>query len=165
MAQAPDGRRPKDELDRELVELLNEVRLGLPGVAVLFAFLLGLPFTSRFDGLSWVQKASYLIAFFATTAAIVLLVAPPIHHRIRWRQHDKDALLRRSNVLSLAGFTCLGVALVACVLLVSQLVLPSPLGVVVTAVVGVTVAGLWFGLPVSRRVRGRSSDLPHGSED
>lgn len=160
MDEAPGGPSPKEELDRELTELLNEVRLGLPGVAVLFAFLLGLPFTSRFDSLSWVQETSYLIAFFATTAAIVLLVAPSVYHRIRWRQHDKDALLRRSNVLALGGFACLGVALVACVLLVSELVLPVPLGIVLTVVVGLSVAALWFGLPVSRRVRGRSSDLP-----
>jgi cobalamin synthase len=154
------GRRPKEELDRELGELLNEVRIGLPGVTVLFAFLLGLPFASRFEDLTWIQEASYLAAFFATTAAIVLLVTPSIYHRVRWRQGDKDALLRRSNGLTLAGFGCLGIALVSCVLLVSELVLPAPFGIVLTAVVALMVVGLWFGMPVSRRVRGRSSDIP-----
>jgi len=152
--------RRKEELDRELVELLNEVRVGIPGVAVLFAFLLSLPFTVRFETLSWVQEAAYLTAFFATTVAIVLLMTPSIYHRVRWRQHDKDALLRRSNALALVGFACLGIALVSCVLLVSELVLPSPLGAVLAVAVAVLVAGLWYGMPVSRRVRGRSSDLP-----
>lgn len=154
-------RRPKEELDRELTELLNEVRIGLPGVTVLFAFLLGLPFTSRFEQLTSIQEASYFTAFFSTTAAIVLLVTPSIYHRVRWRQHDKDALLRRSNGLTLAGFGCLGIALVSCVLLASALARSDRFGVVVAAVVAVLVIGLWFGMPLSRRVRGRSSDLPH----
>lgn len=146
------------ELNRELGDLLNEVRVGLPGLTVLFAFLLGLPFTTRFDALSWVQEAAYLTAFFATTAATVFLVTPSIYHRVRWRQGDKDALLRRSNVLAMVGFACLGIALVACVLLVSELVLPDVLGVALTVSVAVLIAGLWFVMPLSRRVRGRASD-------
>lgn len=149
---------PEHELNRELADLLNEIRVGLPGVSVLFAFLLGLPFASRFETLSWMQEASYVVAFFATTAAIVLLVTPSIYHRVRWRQGDKDALLRRSNVLAMVGFACLGVALVACVLLVAELVLPDALGIALTVSVAVLVAGLWFGMPLSRRVRGRASE-------
>jgi predicted membrane channel-forming protein YqfA (hemolysin III family) len=153
-------RPSRDELNRELIELLNEVRNGLPGLTVLFAFLLTLPFTSRFDDLTWLQETAYLIAFFATTAAIVLLVTPSIYHRVRWRQRDKDALLRRSNVLAVVGFAFLGVAIVSCVLLVAELVLPTWLGLILTATVALLVLVLWFGMPVSRRVRGRSSDLP-----
>lgn len=156
----PDEAPHRKELNRELAELLQEVRNGLPGLTVLFAFLLTLPFTSRFGELSWIQEAAYVTAFFATTAAIVLLVTPSIYHRVRWRQRDKDALLRRSNVLAVTGFAFMGVSLVSCVLLVSELVLPAPFGLVLTATIAVLIAVLWFGMPVSRRVRGRSSDLP-----
>jgi amino acid transporter len=158
----PDEPPQRTELNRELAELLQEVRNGLPGLTVLFAFLLTLPFTSRFEELSTIQRASYLTAFFATTAAIVLLVTPSIYHRVRWRQRDKDALLRRSNVLAVTGFVFMGISLVSCVLLVSELVFPKPFGRVLTAAIAVLIALLWFGMPLSRRVRGRSSDLPRG---
>jgi predicted membrane channel-forming protein YqfA (hemolysin III family) len=160
MIGPPDEPPHRTELNRELVELLQEVRNGLPGLTVLFAFLLTLPFTSRFEDLSWVQEASYVTAFFATTAAIVLLVTPSIYHRVRWRQRDKDALLRRSNVLAVTGFVFMGISLVSCVLLVSELVLPTPFGLMLTVTIAALIAVLWFGMPLARRVRGRSSDLP-----
>ena len=150
--------RPKEELDRELGELLNEVRVGLPGVAVLFAFLLALPFAARFERLSGAQQASYDVAFFSAAIAMVCLVTPSAFHRVRWRQGDKEAILRASNRLALAGFAFLAIALVASVLLVSELVVPGPLSFVATAVVGVLVLTLWFGLPVSRRLRGKGDE-------
>ena len=153
--------RSKEELDRELAELLNEVRVGLPGVAVLFAFLLTLPFTTRFESLSWRQEGAYLTAFVSTTVALVLMITPSTFHRIRWRQDDKEAILRRSNTLTLAGFACLGIALVSCVGLMSEVVdIPAPFGILLTGGTAVLVVTLWFGLPVSRRLRGRSSDRP-----
>jgi len=147
--------RPKEELDRELGELLDEVRVGLPGVTVLFAFLLTLPFAARFERLSGAQQAAYYVAFFSAAIAMACLVTPSAFHRVRWRQGDKEAILRSSNRLALAGFAFLAVALVASVLLVSELVLPKPLPFVATAVIGVLVMALWFGLPVSRRLRAK----------
>lgn len=147
--------RPKEELDRELGELLDEVRVGLPGVSVLFAFLLTLPFAARFERLSGAQQVAYYVAFFSAAIAMVCLVTPSAFHRVRWRRGDKEAILRSSNRLALAGFAFLAVALVASVLLVSELVLPKPLPFVATAVIGVLVMALWFGLPVSRRLRAK----------
>jgi cobalamin synthase len=147
--------RPKEELDRELGELLNEVRVGLPGVTVLFAFLLTLPFAARFQRLSGAQQTAYYVAFYSAAIAMVCLVTPSAFHRIRWRRGDKEAILRASNRVVLAGFACLAVALVASVLLVSELVLPEPLPFIAAAVVGVLALALWFGLPVSRRLRGK----------
>ena len=155
MTASPRQPRPKDELDRELGELLNEIRIGLPGVTVLFAFLLALPFAARFEQLSGAQQAAFYLAFYSAAIAMVCLVTPSAFHRIRWRQGDKEAILRASNRLALVGFACLAVTLVASVLLVSELVLPEPLPWLATAVVGVLVAGVWFGLPVSRRLRGK----------
>ena len=153
--------RPKEELDRELTELLNEIRVGLPGVSVLFAFLLTLPFAARFEQLSGAQQAAYYLAFFSSAIAMVCLVTPSAFHRIRWRQGDKEAILRTSNRLVLIGLAFLGLGLVASVLLVSELVLPSPLAVLATAGVGVPVVTLWFILPFSRRLRDEG-DGRHG---
>jgi cobalamin synthase len=160
MTVSNDGARPKEELDRELGELLNELRLGLPGVTVLFAFLLTLPFAARFEQLSGAQQAAYYVAFFSSAIAMVCLVTPSAFHRARWRRGDKEAILRASNRLALAGFAFLAVALVSAVLLVSELVLPRPLSLVATAVIGVLVLALWFGLPVSRRLRGKGDARP-----
>ena len=99
--------RPKEELDRELTELLNEIRVGLPGVSVLFAFLLTLPFAARFEPLLAAQKAAYYLAFFSSAIAMVCLVTPSAFHRIRWRQGDKEAILRTSNRLVLIGLAFL----------------------------------------------------------
>jgi cobalamin synthase len=156
--------RPKEELDRELTDLLNEIRVGLPGVSVLFAFLLTLPFAARFQRLSGGQQAAYYLAFYSCAIAMVCLVTPSAFHRIRWRQGDKEAILRTSNRVVLIGFVFLALGLVASVLLVSELVLPSPLAVLATVGVGVPAVALWFILPLSRRLRGEG-DGPHGSEN
>jgi cobalamin synthase len=148
--------RPKEELDRELTELLNEIRVGLPGVSVLFAFLLTLPFAARFERLSGGQQAAYYLSFFSSAIAMICLVTPSAFHRIRWRQGDKEAILRASNRLTLIGFAFLAAGLVASVLLVSELVLSSPLTVLATAGIGVLAVALWFVLPLSRRLRGEA---------
>ena len=160
MTSAHHEPRSKEELDRELGELLNEIRIGLPGVTVLFAFLLALPFAARFEQLSGPQQAAFYIAFYASAIAMICLVTPSAFHRIRWRRGDKEAILRISNRLALVGFGALAVALTSSVLLVSDLVLPDLLSIVATAVVGVLVVTLWFVQPVSRHLRGKGEPRP-----
>ena len=88
------GAESKDErLDRELIELLNELRVALPGVQVLFAFLLGVPFTQRFAQVAELQKDVYFLTFLCAAAATALLIAPSAYHRLEWRQGDKEHLL------------------------------------------------------------------------
>ena len=99
-----DENETQDEREnRELIELLNEVRVVLPGVQVLFAFLLTLAFSSTFDKISDVEKFTYLVAFFSTAGASILLMTPTAFHRIRFRQGDKEALLRMATRFILAG--------------------------------------------------------------
>src|SRR5215207_3749035 len=91
------------KLDRELSELLQELRVALPGVQVLFAFLLTIPFAQRFTIISGGQKTAYFIAFLSTGAATALLITPSAYHRIQWRQRDKERMLRTSTSFTLLG--------------------------------------------------------------
>jgi len=95
---------PAERVDRELIELLNELRVALPGVQVLFAFLLAVPFANGFPKLSGTGRDVFFAAFIATALSTVLLIAPSSYHRLRWRQHDKERLLIVSNALTIAGF-------------------------------------------------------------
>ena len=108
------------KLDRELSELLQELRIALPGVQVLFAFLLTIPFAQRFTIISGAQKTAYFIAFLSTAVATALLIAPSAYHRIRWRQRDKEQLLRTSTKFTLLGLASLTVAMTSTIFVVTD---------------------------------------------
>jgi amino acid transporter len=122
----------KERIDREVIELLNEIRVTLPGVQVLFGFLLILPFQGAFHALSDVERAVYLLAVLATTAALTCLIAPASYHRLRFRARDKKRMLFISNRLAVAGVFCLAVAIVAALYLIVQVVFGNTLAAVVT---------------------------------
>jgi amino acid transporter len=144
---------PKERADRELVELLNEVRVALPGVTVLFGFLLALPFTSRWQSLSSFEKGTFLVAFLSTATAIAFLVANSSYHRLLFRGEDKERLVKLGNLLTIAGITFLAVALTAVVQLVTQIVIPGSAAAAATTSVAVLLLALWYGLPLARRLR------------
>ena len=102
-----DDEQPEERLNRELIELLNELRVALPGVQVLFAFLLTVPFSDRFQTLTGSQRAIYFATFVGTTIATGVLMAPTAYHRIRFRQGDKERMLRTSNRFAIAGIAFL----------------------------------------------------------
>jgi predicted membrane channel-forming protein YqfA (hemolysin III family) len=144
----------KDErLDRELIELLNELRVALPGVQVLFAFLLAVPFTQRFASLTPAQEDVFFAAFLCTAVATALLIAPSAYHRLRWRERDKEHMLRVSNQLAIAGTVFLAAAIVAVVYLVTDLIFGLAATLVATLLVGILFGWLWYGLPLVRRLR------------
>jgi hypothetical protein len=144
----------KDErLDRELIELLNELRVALPGVQVLFAFLLAVPFTQRFERLTGVQEDVFFAAFLCTAVATALLIAPSAYHRLRWREHDKEHMLQMSNRLAIAGTMFLAAAIVAVVYLVTNLIFGLGATFVATFLATILFGWLWYGLPLVRRLR------------
>jgi len=153
---ADHGEDGRDE-HQELVELLNELRVVLPGVQVLFAFLLTIPFTGRFKELSTFQDTLFAISFLFAALALVLLMTPTAYHRIRFRAGDDEAMLRISNRLTIAGIACLAVSLEAAVILVGDLIPFRPMAAVAGAIVGLLLVGLWFALPLWRAGRERSS--------
>jgi predicted membrane channel-forming protein YqfA (hemolysin III family) len=142
-----------DRLDRELIELLNELRVLLPGVQVLFAFLLTVPFTNQFTKITNEQKQIFFATFICTAAATALLIAPSAYHRLRWRQFDKAQMLATANRLSIGGMVFLTIALVGAVFLVTDLLFHWTAAVLVTAAVALFFGWFWWGLPLSRRLR------------
>lgn len=141
----------KERVDRELIEFLNEIRVLLPGVQVLFAFLLAVPFAEGFDRVTDLQRAAYALALTAAFGSIVCLVAPTTYHRLRWRQGDKLVMLRTSNVLAIAGAALLAVSMTASALLVGDYLFSLTIGIAAAALAGLAFAGLWFVLPLTRR--------------
>src|ERR671916_2197791 len=96
------GEDRQERTARELIELLNELRVALPGVQVLFAFLLTVPFTQRFPDITSLQRNVFFVAFLSAAAATAFLIAPTAYHRIRFREGDKEQMLQTANVLALA---------------------------------------------------------------
>lgn len=141
-----------ERLDRELIELLNEIRVLLPGVQVLFAFLLAVPFTSGFARVSDLQRDAYTVSLLCALVATMLLVAPTTFHRLRFRQRDKEALLRTSNVLTIGGSSFLAASMTAAVLVVIDTLFSAWLAIVVASLAGVGFLLLWYVLPLSRKV-------------
>jgi amino acid transporter len=138
----------KERIDREVIELLNELRVVLPGVQVLFAFLLILPFQAGFSEVTDVERAVYLVAFLATTAATILLMTPASFHRLRFRAGDKERMLQISNRLVIAGMVCLAVAITAAVFLITEVLLGDLWGFVVAGATAIGLAGLWYAVPL-----------------
>ncbi len=145
---------PKERADRELIELLNELRIVLPGVTVLFGFLLAVPFAKGWAKVTTFQRDVFLVAFLATGVSVVLLTTPTSYHRLRFREGNKEHLVRIGNRLTIAGIAAFAVALEAVVLLAIDYVVS--LGVAIAASVCFTtfVVALWYGLPLYARLRG-----------
>ena len=146
--------RSGEDLDRELIEFLNELRVVLPGVQVLFAFLLAVPFANGWTRVTELQRDVFFVAFIATAAASILLIAPSAYHRLRWREGDKEQLLRTSNRLAIFGTIFLALGMTAAVFLITDLLFKSWWAALTTALVGGAIAWFWYGLPLSRRTGG-----------
>jgi hypothetical protein len=153
-----EGENRGERLDREVIELMNGLRVVLPGVQVLFAFLLSVPFTQRFESVTADQRAAYFVAFIATAIASILLIAPSAYHRIRWRQRDKERLMRSSNRFAIAGIAFLGIAVTATVFLVTDVLFGLLVTSVVSALLGLALVWCWYGLPLVRMLRDGSTD-------
>ena len=143
--------RDKDDLNRELIELLNELRVALPGVQVLFAFLLAVPFATGWQRVTNFQRDVFFVAFLCTTAATILLIAPSTYHRLRWREHDKEHMLVTANRLTIAGSVFLALAMISVVLLITDLLFSVEWAIVATALVAFGFGWFWYGLALLRR--------------
>jgi hypothetical protein len=142
-----------ERLDRNLLELLNELRVALPGVQVLFAFLLTVPFTQRFSVLTETQEKVYYGILLATAASALLLIAPSAHHRINFRQQDKAYIVFLANKLTIAGLTFLAVAMTGVVWLITDLLYSSTATTLATTTTALVFAVVWYVVPIVRRLR------------
>jgi predicted membrane channel-forming protein YqfA (hemolysin III family) len=146
-----DDESKEEKLDRELIELLNELRVALPGVQVLFAFLLGVPFTQRFQEATDLQKDAYFFTFLCAAAATALLIAPSAYHRLTWRSHDKEHLLTVSNRLAIAGTVLLAAAIASAVFVVTDLLFDTTSAGIFAGLTAGFYAWFWYGMPLLRR--------------
>ena len=149
------GESKEERLNRELIEFLNELRVALPGVQVLFAFLLIVPFSNGYGNMTDLQKDVYFITFLCTAAASAFLIAPSAQHRLRWREHDKERLLVVANRQAIAGSVLLALAISGATFLVTDVLFEVTSAAAVTGCVAALFAWLWFGWPLWREARDR----------
>jgi hypothetical protein len=150
----------KARIDRELVELLSELRVALPGVQVLFGFLLTVPFSREFATTSMLVRWIFFAVLVATTIAIVLFIAPSTYHRICFRKWDKERLLFTANALVIAGTCFLALAMIGVVFLLTLYTFGPRAAWLVSIPTAIVLFGFWYALPIWRRVRG-----VHGPEE
>jgi hypothetical protein len=152
----PEEADPRDESlqqrdDRNLAELLQELRVAGLGVQVLFGFLLSLPFTTKFSRLSHGQRDLYLASLVLSAVSTALLLGPVAYHRVVFRRRQKEHLIRAAHTMALLGLVMVGLAVSSAVLLVCSYVAAVVPAALITAFVVCLFGGLWFAFPLARR--------------
>ena len=141
----------KERVNRELIELLNELRVALPGVQVLFAFLLILPFQQGFAEISDVDRGVYTAALIFSALAAALLIAPSMYHRLNFRRRVKEQMLFDSNKLAVSGILLTAVGVACSMYLVVDVVYGQTPAVLATVATLLTYGLVWLALPLARR--------------
>ena len=156
-ATPPPAETGDERRNRQLVELLNELRLALPGVQMLFGFLLAVPFSQRFAHVSPNQRGLYYTAFLTSAGASICFIAPTAFHRIVWQHGEKGLLLRVSSALAIAGTVFLAVAITSVILFITSFLYGSSPAALAGAVILAGLVVLWYALPLGVRLRGLRS--------
>jgi cobalamin synthase len=143
--------------DRQMTELLQELRIALPGVQILFAFLLTVPFAMGFQKVTSFQRDLYFATLLATTASTICLIAPSATHRLRFHQKERAYIVESANRLLIAGLIFLAVAIVGAISLITDYLFGLDSHWYWPALVGIALIALWFVRPLVRQLRGVSS--------
>jgi hypothetical protein len=146
---------PDEQLDRNTIELLNELRVAGTGIQVMFAFLLVVPFNAGWSTTTSFERAVYFVTLALVALATFLLMAPPVHHRLLFRQHEKPYLIAVANKLAIAGLALLALGFTGIMVLLSDYVVGGDAPIVAGALTLAITGGLWFALPLLRRGRER----------
>jgi membrane-associated HD superfamily phosphohydrolase len=149
-----------ERLDRNLSELLQELRVALPGVQVLFAFLLAVPFQQNFTKITPFQERVYFVTLLLTAISAVLLISPSAYHRMTFRMQQKDDLIFLANKLAIAGLGCLALAMTGAIMLITDVLFGGVATVVTSAATLLTFVTFWYALPLQRRVSLSKSERP-----
>jgi Family of unknown function (DUF6328) len=147
--------REQERLNRQLLELLNELRVALPGVQVLFAFLLAVPFQNRFGEVTDLERHVYLVTLLASAAATAFLIAPTSYHRLLFQRGYRPEIIAKGARMLIVGLACLALAMVGAVFLVVSFLFADATAVAVGTAAAAAFAVLWFGAPLMRRSRDR----------
>jgi Family of unknown function (DUF6328) len=150
------GETEEQRLDRNLDELLQELRIVMPGIQFLFAFLLVVPFQQGWVEVTSFEKAVYYVTLLTTTAASVCLLSAPARHRIRFRDLDKRWVVEGANRLALAGMALLAVSITGAILLISHVVYSGLEAAIASVLVASSIFVVWFLIPLMRELRERS---------
>jgi Family of unknown function (DUF6328) len=143
----------RQRVNRELLELLGELRVALPGVQVLFAFLLAVPFQARFAEVTTFQRDIYFATLVLSALASVLLIAPSALHRLNFRTPDKRRIVFLSNTLTVWGLLVLALAMTGVMLLIGDVLFGRVAGVLIASASAAVFALFWWLLPVAERRR------------
>jgi len=155
-----DEESKSERLDRELMELLQELRVVITGVQILLAFLLTAPFQQRFAQLPGSLRNAFFASIVCATLATAFLLAPTAQHRLRWRARDKERLVRTGNQLAIAGSVFLSAAIVLAVYVVTNVLFASDLALLTAGAFVVVFAGLWYILPMTWRSTSSEEEAP-----
>ena len=157
-----DREELREKEDQELIELLNEIRVGLSGASVLFGFLLIVPFSAAWDDTTRAMRTAYVVSFLTTMLAVVSLMAPTVYHRLRWRERNKERMLRAANLSTILGMSMLAVAMTSGVFLVVDAVVNQTWAIVMTVATAATFLILWLVVPLSGPYRRWDEQVPTG---
>jgi cobalamin synthase len=146
-----------DRSDRQMAELLQELRVALPGVQILFAFLLTVPFAQGFQQVTSFQRTLFFITLLATAASTTCFIAPTATHRLRFHQNDRRYVIESANRLLIAGLVFLGIAIVGAVALITDYLFGLGSHWIWPTLVALSILALWFARPIVRHLRGVSS--------
>ena len=144
----------QERTNRQMAELLQELRIALPGVQFLFAFLLTVPFAARFEDVTSFQRTAFFVALLSTAVAAVLLIAVPATHRLRFHQRDRDFIIESANAYSIAALVMLAIGILAALVCLTDFLYGGTATWIWPGAVGVVLVALWFIRPLAR---GRSS--------
>lgn len=146
-----DDETRRERVNRELIELLNELRVALPGVQVLFAFLLAVPFSNGYKRITSFQKGVFFSTLLLTAISTACFIVPTAYHRLNFRKQEKERILLSSNQFAIAGIMFLALSMIGAIVLVTDAIY-SDTAAVVTGLVALGVfGGLWLALPLKRR--------------
>jgi membrane-associated HD superfamily phosphohydrolase len=162
VAERPSGRDESEDarLDRNLGELLQELRVALPGVQVLFAFLLAVPFQQHFTEITPFEKKVYFVTLLCTAISAALLIAPSSYHRLTFHLQQKHELIFLANRFTIAGLSFLALAMTGAIVLITDVLFGGIMTVVTGVAAAATFATLWYVLPLRRRFSLRKSERP-----
>jgi len=152
-----DRGREQRKRDRQMMELLNELRVALPGVQILFAFLLTVPFAQGFQRTTSFQRDLFYAVMIATALSTVCLIAPTATHRLRFHRSDRAYIIESANQFLLAGLLFLSIAIIGAIVLITDYLFDSTAVWLLPAMVAAVLIVTWFVRPL---LRGDSSSGP-----